>query len=150
MDGLSTLVTPRKPRVTRLRRASAGALLTTAVAVAAAGCGSSKPAYCSSVSSLKSSIKALPSTNVIKNGTSALKDAVNKVQTDATSAVSAAKNDFPSETSALTSSVSALETTVKQLVSSPSAAAGIQVASEASAVKTAVENFSKATSSKCG
>ena len=50
-----------------------------AAAVAVAGCGSSNssttsaaPAFCSSLTTLKSSVKALPTTDIIKNGTNAL------------------------------------------------------------------------------
>jgi len=50
-----------------------------AAAIAAAGCGSSNssttsaaPAFCSSLTTLKSSVKALPTTDIIKNGTNAL------------------------------------------------------------------------------
>ena len=71
-------------------------------AVLLAACGSSKPSYCSSLSSLKSSVKALPTTNVVSGGTNALKSAVTKVQNDANAVISGAKSDFPNETSALT------------------------------------------------
>lgn len=116
-----------------------------------AGCGgSSKPSYCSAVSSLESSIKAVPSTNIVKNGTSALASAFSKVQSDATAVVSAAKSDFPNETSALTSSVNALSRTVKQVASSPTAATIVQLPAEVSALSSAAKNFSSATASKCG
>jgi hypothetical protein len=49
-------------------------------------CGSSKPSYCSSVSNLESSIKALPSTNIVQTGPNGLETAVSKVQTDAQTA----------------------------------------------------------------
>ncbi len=133
---------------------SGGRVWAVAVAVAVAlvaGCGgsSSKPSYCSSVASLKSSVKALPETNVVKNGTSALTSAVTKIQTDAQSAVSSAKSDFPNETSAVKSSVDALSTTVKQLTSSPSPATIVQVPGQVKAVVTAIDGFVSATSSKC-
>ncbi len=117
--------------------------------IAACGGSSSKPSYCSSVASLKSSVKALPETNIVKNGTSALTSAVTKIQTDAKSAVSDAKSDFPNETSAVTSSVDALATTAKQLSSSPSPATIAQVPGQVKAVVTAVDGFASATSSKC-
>jgi hypothetical protein len=90
-------------RFTRLGRAI---VALSSPAALLAGCGSSKPSYCSSVDSLKSSVQALPQTNVIKNGTNGLKSAVTKVQSDANAVVSSAKSDFPNETSALQSSVS--------------------------------------------
>jgi phage-related protein len=116
-----------------------------------AGCGgSSKPSYCSSVNDLKNSIKALPSTDVIKNGTSALQSAFSKVQDNATAVVDDAKSDFPTETTAVKNSVDALSNTVKQVSSSPSAATIAQLPGEVSAVVTAVQSFTSAASSKCG
>jgi hypothetical protein len=123
-----------------------------AIAIAAAiaaGCGSSKPSYCSSLASLKSSIRAVPTTNVVSGGTDALKSALTKVENDAKAVVSSAKSDFPNESSALESSVNALAASAKALGSSPSAAAIAQTVSDASAVSTAVKNFSTAASSKC-
>jgi len=114
-----------------------------------AGCGSSKPGYCSAVNNLKASIKALPSTDVVANGTNALKSAFSEVQDNATAAVNAAKSDFPTETAAVTNSVDALSNTVKQATSSPSAATVAQLPGEVSAVVTSVQNFVKAASSKC-
>ena len=96
------------------------AALVVAVAVLAACGGSSKPSYCSSVSTLESSIKALPSTNILQTGLNGLETAVSKVQTDAQTAINSAKSDFPTETSALNSSITALSTTVKSAVSTPS------------------------------
>jgi hypothetical protein len=124
------------------------AVVLSATAIAACG-GSSKPSYCSSVSTLESSIKALPSTNVIQNGVSALESAVSKVQTEAQTAVNDAKSDFPTETSALKSSVDTLSATVKKAVSSPSPATLVQLPAQVSAVVTAANNFQSATKSKC-
>jgi hypothetical protein len=114
-----------------------------------AACGaSSKPAYCSSVSQLESSVKDLPSTNVAKNGLGALKTSVAKVQSDATTAVNDAKSDFPNETSAVTGSVSALSNSLKQATSSTTTLA--QVPGQVAAVVKSAKDFSSATSSKCG
>jgi hypothetical protein len=133
------------------RSRTASILVSLSIAGAAlAGCGgSSKPSYCSSVSNLKSSIKAVPSTNIVQNGIGALQAAVSKVQSDAQTAVSAAKADFPSETTAVTTSVNTLSATVKKLATSPSATAIAQLPGQVSAVVTSVNNFSDATSSKC-
>jgi hypothetical protein len=117
-------------------------------AVAACG-GSSKPSYCSAVSNLESSIKALPSTNIVQTGLNGLKSAVQKVQSDAQTAINNAKSDFPTETSALKSSIDSLSATVKQVASSPSAATIAQLPAQVSAVVTAVDNFQSATKSKC-
>jgi hypothetical protein len=119
-------------------------------AAALAGCGgSSKPSYCSSVSNLESSIKAIPTTNIVQTGLSGLESAVAKVQSDAQTAINDAKSDFPTETSALKSSIDTLSTTAKQAVSSPSASTIAQLPGQVSAVVTAVNNFQSATKSKC-
>jgi hypothetical protein len=132
--------------VSRYPPAIAALLIAAALLV---GCGSSKPSYCSSLASLKSSIKAVPTTNVVQNGTNGLKSALTKVDDDAKAVVSSAKSDFPNESSALQSSVNALAASAKALGSNPSAAAIAQSVSDAAAVSTAVQNFSSATSSKC-
>jgi hypothetical protein len=121
----------------------AGAALLTACG------GSSKPSYCASIDSLKSSIKAVPSTKIVQEGTNALKAALTKVEEDAKAVVSSAKSDFPNETSALSSSVNALASSATALTSTPSAAAVAQTVSDAAAVSTAAKNLASATSSKC-
>jgi predicted PurR-regulated permease PerM len=130
------------------RHTPAIAALLVAAALLAA-CGSSKPSYCSSLADLKSSVSALPSTNVVQNGVSALKSAVTKVQDNANAVINDAKSDFPNETSALQSSVNTLVSSAKSLASNPSASAIAQTVGDASGVSTAVKNFSSATSSKC-
>jgi hypothetical protein len=127
-----------------------GLMIVGLLVAACGGSGSGKPSYCSAVNNLKSSIKALPSTDVVANGTNALKSAFSKVQDNAAAAVNAAKSDFPNETAAMKSSVDTLSNTVKQLKSSPSAATAAQLPSQVSAVVTSVQNFTKAASSKCG
>jgi len=124
------------------------AIVLCGAAVAACG-GSSKPSYCSAVSNLESSIKALPSTNVVATGLNGLKSAVAKVQSDAQTAINAAKSDFPTETTAVKNSIDGLSTTVKQAASSPTPATIAQIPGEVSAVVSAVNSFQSATKSKC-
>ena len=118
-------------------------------AIVLAACGSSKPAYCSSRSNLENSIKGLTSLNV-SSGISGLEAQVKKIQSDATTLVNQAKGDFPSETSAISSSVSKLESAVKSLSSNPSAGEIASVASAASGVVSSVKSFVDSSSSKCG
>ncbi len=61
----------------------------------------------------------------------------------------AAKTDFPSETSAIKSSVDTLSSAVKALPSNPSAKHMSPLAADAAGVVTSVKSFSDATSSKC-
>ncbi len=64
-----------------IRRGCMGLLPAFAVAAVLAGCGgSSKPAFCSSMNDLKTSVESLKNVDVIKNGTSAVTSALQKVQ----------------------------------------------------------------------
>jgi esterase/lipase len=136
-------------RSTTLRNIhSIAAAAIAAVALSACG-GSSKPSYCSKVSDLESSVKALGNLNVIQNGTSSLKTALQKVQSSAQDAVSAAKSDFPNETKALNDAVGALKTSVDQITGTPTPAAVAALAKDAAATVTAVQNLVQTTSSKC-
>jgi len=119
-------------------------LATAAAAVALAGCGSSKPAYCTDRTSLQNSVKGLTS-----SGISGLKSQLKQIQSDASTLVSSAKGDFPSETSAITSSVNTLKSSVTALPSSPSAAQIATVTRNAAGVVSSVKGFVDASNSKC-
>jgi hypothetical protein len=114
-----------------------------------AACGSSKPSYCSSVSNLEKSVESLKGVNVISGGTSGLKSALQKVENSAKSVVSSAKSDFPTETTAVSDSISALATSVKQLSGTPSSGQIAQIATQAGATVNAVTNLVSSTKSKC-
>ena len=83
------------------------AMVVAVALVALAGCGSSKPAYCSDRTNLENSVKNLPSVTS-SSGISGLQSQLKTIKSDATSLVNAAKSDFPSETSAVKSSVDTL------------------------------------------
>ena len=119
-------------------------LATAAAAVALAGCGSSKPAYCTDRTNLQNSVKGLTS-----SGISGLKSQLKQIQSDASTLVSSAKGDFPSETSAITSSVNTLKSSVTALPSSPSAAQIAIVTRDAAGVVSSVKSFVDASNSKC-
>ncbi|HEY1511608.1 MAG TPA: hypothetical protein VGF93_21545 [Solirubrobacteraceae bacterium] len=128
-----------------------GSLAAVAIAVALAGCGgSSKPSYCSQTASLKKSVQDLGSVNIIQGGTSALTSALSTVESNAQAVVSSAKGDFPTETSAINSSITALKQSAQSLASSPTQPAVIaKVPGQISAVVSSIQAFSSATSSKC-
>ncbi len=75
------------------------AMVAAVALIALAGCGSSKPSYCSDRTNLENSIKNLPSVTS-SSGISGLKTQITTIQSDATSLVNAAKSDFPTQTSA--------------------------------------------------
>lgn len=130
-------------------RASSSLALAIAV-LAATGCGgSSKPGYCSDRSNLESSIKGLADVDLASGGVDALKTQLQKVQNDAKTLVSSAKSDFPSETSALQTSITSLSDAIKQLGSSPSVKQVAGLVPDVQSVSSAVKGFTDATSSKC-
>ena len=121
-----------------------------AAALVAAGCGSdSKPDYCSNVSDLQQSVDDLKNVQLNSSTLTTLQTDLQKVQTNADAVVSSAKQDFPSETSALKSSVSTLSTTIQQLPPSPTAQQLLAVAPQISSTVTATKNLSSATKSAC-
>jgi hypothetical protein len=113
------------------------------------GCGSSKPAYCSSGTNLENSVKGLTNLNA-SSGISGLESQLKKIQSDANAVVNSAKSDFPTQTSAIKSSVDAITSAVKALPSNPSTAQIATLASDAANVVESVKNFADATGSKCG
>jgi len=112
--------------------------------VALVGCSSSKPAYCTDRTNLQNSVKGLTSA-----GISSLKSQIQQVQSDATTVVNSAKSDFPNETSAISSSVSALKDSVTALPSGPSVAQVAAVTKDAANVVSSVKSFTDATGSQC-
>jgi outer membrane murein-binding lipoprotein Lpp len=126
-------------------------LMLTVVAVGilvAAGCGSSKPEYCSKVSDLQNALNTLKG-NVTNADFSALNSDVQTVKTDVDAVASSAKSDFPSETRAVQSSVSTLTSTVQSFPSSPSAKDLARLTGAVGAAITSVSDFRSATSSAC-
>jgi hypothetical protein len=126
-------------------------LAVAAIALVMTACGgSSKPAYCSSVSDFKKDVSALGQVNVGANGLSSLTAAVQKVQTQGQKVVSDAKSNFPSETNALGTAISALGTTAKQLTDPQTRkAALIQLPGQIAGVNTAYSGLQNAVKSKC-
>ena len=116
--------------------------------VAVAGCGSSKPAYCSDRTTLENAVKNLPSVTT-SSGISGLQSQLTTIQTDATALVNSAKSDFPTETSAVKTSVDALQSAVKTLPSNPSASQIAPIALDANNVVKSVKSFTDASKSKC-
>lgn len=134
------------PRASHGARVLARLAAAAAIAVVAlAGCGSSKPAYCTDRANLQNSVKGLTSA-----GISGLKSQLTQIQSDATALVNSAKSDFPTQTSAISSSVSALKNSLAALGSSPSVAQIATVTTDAANVVSSVKSFTDATSSQCG
>ena len=116
----------------------------------ASGCGddNSKPGFCADKSALEESIKALPG-SVTSGNIDALKTQAQEVESDARALVDSAKSDFPSETSAITSSIDSVKTAIEGLSDSPSPADLAPIVTGAAAVANAVNTFSSAADSEC-
>jgi hypothetical protein len=122
-----------------------------------AGCGgsstsasstgpSSKPAYCSDVTNFKNAAARLPGVS----NPSALVSDINNVVSAGKTAVSAVETSFAREANAVKSSLTMLETLVKQLSSSSTRASALtQIPGAVTAVVTAADSFATATKSKC-
>ena len=121
-----------------------------AAVLAGAGCGGSdKPAYCSNVSDLQSSVDTLKSVQLQSGVLSTLQTDLQAVRTNADAVVSSAKADFPNETSALQSSVSRLATAIQKLPSSPTPQQLAPLVPKIDSTVTAAQDFQSATSSAC-
>ena len=114
----------------------------------AAGCGSSKPEYCSKVDDLNSALGTLKS-DAASGNISAIDSDLRAVKSDADAVVSAAKSDFPNQTSAIQSSINKLSSAIQALPPSPKASDLVPLVTDIGDVGTAVDGFKSATSSKC-
>jgi|tagenome__1003787_1003787.scaffolds.fasta_scaffold19799734_1 hypothetical protein len=136
-------------RTGRARVGGAGAAAAT-LALLLAGCGSSKPAYCTARSDLEGSVKAVGDVNPLQSGgLEELKTKLSAVQSDAGKVVSSAKSDFPSQTSAIKASVANLKGSLQGLSSNPSPSQAATLTGDAKAVVTSVDDFVQASGSKC-
>jgi hypothetical protein len=141
---------PTTPFPQAARRIIAVALLGAVAAVAATGCGSSKPDYCDQREDFVTSINSLADVNVISQGTDGLTKRIDEVQASAKKLIDAAKSDFPDQTKALEDSLNALSASLKALKDpSTRTAALTQLPAQATAVDTAAQNLDKAVRDKC-
>jgi hypothetical protein len=115
----------------------------------AAGCSSSKPAYCADADQLKTSVQDLGNVNIDVHDLSSVDTAVSKVQADAEKFAADAKSAYPSQTTALKTSLSSLETAVKSAMGQPSVTTVAAVVSSVTQVKTAADNLQTAAKGTC-
>jgi len=132
-----------------LRRGALLAAAILAVSGLAAGCSSSKPAYCTDASQLKTSVQDLENVDINVHDLSSVNTAVSKVQADANKFAADAKSAYPSQTTALQNSLSSLETAVKSAMSQPSVTTVAAVGSSVAQVKTAADNVQSAVKGAC-
>ena len=115
----------------------------------AAGCSSSKPAYCTDAANLKTSVSNLGNVNVATNGLGSLQTALSSVQTNASALATDAKSAFPSQTAALQNSVSSLGAAITSAKGQPPLTAATAVASSVAQVKTSASALQSAVSGTC-
>jgi uncharacterized protein YbaP (TraB family) len=115
----------------------------------AAGCSSSKPAYCTAASQLKTSVHDLGSITVNIHDLSSVSTAVSKVSSDAKTLASEAKSAYPSQTTALKNSLSGLQTAITSARAQPSLTTVAAVVSSITQVKTSAGNLQNAAAGKC-
>ena len=119
----------------------------------ATGCSSSstssKPAYCTAASQLKTSVQDLGNITVNIHDLSSVNTAVSKVSSDAKTFAADAKSAYPSQTTALNDSLSGLETAIKSAQSQPSLTTVAAVVSSITQVKTSANNLQNAAAGKC-
>jgi hypothetical protein len=136
----------RSAAAARLAVVTALALVTTGLIT---GCGSStpaKPAYCSEVTKFKNAVAKLTDSG----SPSAITSNVANVVSTGQAAVRAVKTAFTPQTTALEGSLSALEKSAQQLLSSGTRSAALQqIPGEVNAVKAAAGKFVDATHPKC-
>jgi hypothetical protein len=127
----------------------AAALVLATLATGCSSSSSSKPAYCTAASQLKTSVHELGNITINVHDLSSVNTAVSKVQADATKFASEAKSAYPSQTTALKTSVSSLDSAVKSAMAQPSLTTVAAVVSSVSQVKTAADNAQTAVKGKC-
>jgi hypothetical protein len=118
----------------------------------ATGCSSStssKPAYCTAASQLKTSVHNLGNITINIHDLSSVTTAVSKVSSDAATFASEAKSAYPSQTTALKNSLTGLETAIKAAKAQPSLTTIAAVVSAVTQVKTSAGNLQSAAKGKC-
>ena len=115
----------------------------------AAGCSSSKPAYCTDAANLKTSVSNLGNVDVAKNGLSSLQTALNSVKTNAASFTTDAKSAFPSQTAALNTALSGLQTAITSAKGQPPLTAATTVVPAVTQVKSSASTLQSAVSGNC-
>ena len=118
----------------------------------ATGCSSStssKPAYCTAASQLKTSVHNLGNITINIHDLSSVNTAVSKVSSDAKTFASEAKSAYPSQTTALNNSLTGLNTAIKSAQGQPSLTTIAAVVSSITQVKTSAGNLQSAAAGKC-
>lgn len=133
------------------RRLTAVAALSLTAAALFAGCGTSKPAYCTQVSDFHNSVSALEKQEISITNASGVLSAVDNVGTSAKALATALKGEFATQISAIESSLSAIGKSLGDATGSLSAAkqAIVSIPGEVNTLKRAAAEIQQVTKSKC-
>ena len=127
---------------------TAAVVLTASLTVSGCG-GSSKPAICSDVDSLKSSITDLRDVKLEAGALATLQSDLTKVQSDLSKVKSEAKTQYAAEISSVEQAAASLGTNLKAASDTPSVASLAAVATDVSALGAALSALQDAVSSTC-
>jgi vancomycin resistance protein YoaR len=123
-------------------------LLTLMLAVSACG-GKDKPAVCTDVTNLESSISAVTKIKIDQGALTELKTKLAQVQTDATQLKKDAQAEFGTEVDAVTAAASAFKTALDAAVAAPSTTTITAVIAAVPALTTALSNLQTAVKTTC-
>ena len=132
------------------RRAVGTVLALIAISGGLAGCGGNdKPAVCSDLDNLKSSLSALKDVKLEQGALTTLSSDLQKVQSDLDQLAKEAKSQYSNEVSAVKSAASALSSSLKTASSDPNATSLSAVATDVGNLGTAISNLGDAVSNTC-
>jgi hypothetical protein len=115
-----------------------------------AGCGgSSKPAICSDVDSLKSSVTELRDVKLEAGALATLQSDLTKVQSDLSEVKSEAKSQYAAEINSVEQAAASLSTNLKAASATPSVQSLAAVATNVSALGASLSALQDAVSSTC-
>jgi hypothetical protein len=134
------------PRSARYLTATVGLMASLTVA----GCGgSSTPAICSDVDSLKSSVTDLANVKLELGALATLQTDLAKVQTDLSKVKSEAKTQYAAEISSIEQAAGSLSTSVEAAAATPSARSLAAVATDVKTLGASLATLQDAVSSTC-
>jgi len=127
------------------------AVLVLSLSGIAAGCSSSssKSAYCTDASQLKTFGPDLGNVDVSTNGLGSLQTALTGVRADAKTFAANAKSAFPSQTAAVNTALSGLQAAITSAKGQPPLTAATAVASSVTQVKNSASSLQSAASGNC-
>ncbi len=132
-----------------LGRRLTAACVVTAALLAGCSSGTSTPAVCTDVTSLKASVQSLKDTNVRQSGLSAVSDELTKIQQQLTTLKDDAKGQYATQINDLSNALNGLSSSLSAAKANLTGGTLTAVASAAGSVVTAGNNLFTAVSKTC-